>query len=247
MKCRTERFDIRLLENHFEDFNIDCLTSWLWVGGWDCLCSQYQPYQEILELRNATFRDWKEQLLTASSFEKIREAAVEIQKILVYESPMIVAYNDKYLSAYRTDRFEEFVKGYHQGVESWWMPYHARFIETGGVHIGGTLAIAYPFRDVESFNFMHTMFPVPDPIVQFFYDSLFRQNPDGDAFNWFAKDYTVETHADNTRVPENHTRVTFNMIQNATWTDGEPITAEDAAFSLNYYRDAPGKMRSNYL
>ncbi len=30
------------------------------------------------------------------------------------------------------------------------------------------------------------------------------------------------------------------MIQNATWTDGEPITAEDAAFSLNYYRDAPG-------
>jgi ABC-type transport system substrate-binding protein len=27
------------------------------------------------------------------------------------------------------------------------------------------------------------------------------------------------------------------MIQNATWSDGNPITAEDVAFSLNYMRD----------
>jgi ABC-type transport system substrate-binding protein len=41
-------------------------------------------------------------------------------------------------------------------------------------------------------------------------------------------------------VPEGHTRITFNLIQNATWSDGQPITAEDVAFSLNFYRNAPG-------
>lgn len=30
------------------------------------------------------------------------------------------------------------------------------------------------------------------------------------------------------------------MIENATWTDGTSLTAEDAAFSLNYYRDTAG-------
>jgi ABC-type transport system substrate-binding protein len=49
----------------------------------------------------------------------------------------------------------------------------------------------------------------------------------------------METNADNPRVSEGHTRFVFNLIQNATWTDGSPLTAEDVAFTLNYYRDAP--------
>jgi len=239
MKCRTTNFDIRLLENRFEDFTVDWLASRLYMGGWGCLCAQYQPYQEILEARNASFRYWKEQLLEAESFEEAREAVVEIQKIIVYECPMIAAYDNKYLSAYRTDHFEEFVRGHHQGVKSWWMPYQAQPIENGGVQMGGTLAIT-SLSYVDSFNLMLGASPVPDTIDQMFYDSLIREGPEDNDINWFASDYSVETHADNSSVPENHTRITYNIIENATWTDAEPLTAADVAFSLNYYRDATG-------
>jgi peptide/nickel transport system substrate-binding protein len=58
--------------------------------------------------------------------------------------------------------------------------------------------------------------------------------------NWLAESYVAQTHSDNPAVPEGHTRFTFNLIQNATWTDGEPLTAEDVAFSLNFFREAPG-------
>jgi ABC-type transport system substrate-binding protein len=50
-----------------------------------------------------------------------------------------------------------------------------------------------------------------------------------------AESYTEETHADNDAVPEGHHRFTFDLIQNATWSDGTPFTAEDVAFTYTYY------------
>jgi len=44
----------------------------------------------------------------------------------------------------------------------------------------------------------------------------------------------TETHSDNPAVPDGHTRFTIDIVQNATWSDGEDLTAEDVAFSLAY-------------
>jgi peptide/nickel transport system substrate-binding protein len=44
----------------------------------------------------------------------------------------------------------------------------------------------------------------------------------------------IETHSDNPAVPDGHTRFTIDIIQNATWSDGDPLTAEDVAFSFTY-------------
>ena len=30
--------------------------------------------------------------------------------------------------------------------------------------------------------------------------------------------------------------ITFTLVKNATWSDGTPVTAEDAAFSLEYWK-----------
>ena len=77
-------------------------------------------------------------------------------------------------------------------------------------------------------------------ILQMMYDSLITQDSEGNDVMWLAESYTAETHDDNPNVPDGYTRFTFQMIQNATWTDGSPLTADDVAFSLNYFRDAPG-------
>ncbi len=41
-------------------------------------------------------------------------------------------------------------------------------------------------------------------------------------------------HSDNPAVPVGHTRFTIDIIQNATWSDGTPLTADDVAFTYVY-------------
>jgi peptide/nickel transport system substrate-binding protein len=72
------------------------------------------------------------------------------------------------------------------------------------------------------------------------YDSLMKQDPEGNDILWLAESFIAETHDDNPLITEGHTRFKFDIRQNITWTDNVPLTGEDVAFSLNYYRDAPG-------
>jgi peptide/nickel transport system substrate-binding protein len=72
------------------------------------------------------------------------------------------------------------------------------------------------------------------------YDSLIRQGPDGLDVPWLAESYRIETHEDNPSITQGHTRLTFELVQNATWSDGTPLTGEDVAFTLNYYREGFG-------
>jgi ABC-type transport system substrate-binding protein len=69
------------------------------------------------------------------------------------------------------------------------------------------------------------------------FDYLIRQGPDGEDVLWMCEDVTILTHSDDPFVPEGHTRFLVDIIQNATWSDGVPITAEDFAFSFNFERD----------
>jgi ABC-type transport system substrate-binding protein len=72
------------------------------------------------------------------------------------------------------------------------------------------------------------------------YDSLIIGSPEGADIGWLAQSFSAETHQDNPDVPAGRTRFTFDLIHNASWTDGSPLTAEDVAFTLNYYRESPG-------
>ncbi len=75
-------------------------------------------------------------------------------------------------------------------------------------------------------------------ILQMLYDSLMIRMPDGLLEPWLVESYIIETHDDNPAVPLDNTRITFDFIRNATWSDGTPVTAEDAAVTLNYYRES---------
>jgi peptide/nickel transport system substrate-binding protein len=104
---------------------------------------------------------------------------------------------------------------------------------------GGTFRWSNPL-DIDTFNFMVSSSAYANNINSMMWDSLIAIDGQGNDVNWLAESYLAETHDDNSEIPEGYTQFTFNMIQNATWTDGRPITAEDAAFSLNYFRDSPG-------
>ena len=69
------------------------------------------------------------------------------------------------------------------------------------------------------------------------YDSLLIQDPNGNDIPWLAESYFIENHDDNPDVPTGHTRITFDLIKNATWSDGMQLSARDVAFTFNYYHE----------
>ncbi|MFW9908178.1 MAG: ABC transporter substrate-binding protein [Candidatus Thorarchaeota archaeon] len=191
------------------------------------------PFRNCANFRNATFDELSEDLINSITYEEVCEAAMELQKILVYECPWIICFENFYISAHRTDRFEGFIS--IQGT-NWWTYYQARLNENLGGPFGGTLRVAQALGP-DTFNFMLTGSGYSWEILSELYDPLIRLDPCGNDVNWLCESYAIRTHSDNPSIPDGYTRIIFDLVQNATWIDGTPLTAEDVAFTFNYYRD----------
>ncbi len=226
-------FDMVFLGSSFTNFDVDWLAYEFW--------SEYadEPYWNFPNFRNATYDSWRDQLLHATDYDDVYEAAIEMQRIWVHASPMIICYENVLLSAYRTDKFEGYINDVSDGVPGWWTNYKVHLKDALGGPFGGEFRWSNAL-DLDSFNFMVSSSAYTANVLNQLYDSLITQDPEGNDVMWLAETYEAETNDDNPAVPDGYTRFTFQMIQNATWTDGMPLTAEDVAFSLNYFRDAPG-------
>ena len=223
-------YDIVFLGASFTDFDVDWMATQYWSDFAD------EPYYNLPNWRNASFDSWRNQLLYSTDYDEVYEAAIEMQKIFVYESPIIVCYEKLELNAYRTDQFEGYVIDSIDGIPSWWTNQKVHLKESVGGPEGGTFRWTIPL-DIYSFNPFIDTSHYPMKIFDELYDSLLKRNPDGTLQNWLAENYTIETHADNADVLAGHTRLTFNLVQTATWTDNTPLTAQDVAFTFNYLRD----------
>ncbi|MHA2348384.1 MAG: ABC transporter substrate-binding protein [Candidatus Thorarchaeota archaeon] len=192
---------------------------------------------------NATYDALIPQLMEESDPDLVRAAAEEMQRILVYESPFIICYENTQFWAYRTDRFEGFVPDELAGLAGYWTLYKTHLKEGEGGPYGGTLRTSNSL-DIDSFNFMTSTSGYSQYINNMMWDSLGVVDGEGNDMLWLAESYTIETHDDNAAIPDGYTRYTFDILQNATWTDGMPLTGEDVAFSMNFLRDAPGTIYS---
>jgi len=184
--------------------------------------------------RNVTYDSWRNQLLHGAIYEEVYEAAVEMQKILHYNVPRIVMYQNTYMQGYRNDQFTGHVPDLNTYITGPWTMRNIHRIEGG---YGGTLDVAIS-QEPDSFNFFVARSAYSRTILDMLYSSLFDRDPDGHPIGDLAESMVIEKHDDNQAVPEGHTRFTIDIIQNATWTDGYPLTAEDVAFTFNYIMDA---------
>ncbi len=62
------------------------------------------------------------------------------------------------------------------------------------------------------------------------YDTLVSYDENLEMIPWLAESYSVSADG---------LTVTFEIREGATWHDGEPLTADDVAFTFEYIRDAP--------
>lgn len=69
------------------------------------------------------------------------------------------------------------------------------------------------------------------------YDRLTQTTADGTIEGRLAESWTVN---------EDSTAVTFKLYENAKWSDGEPVTAEDVVFSYQMYSDPNVEAKSRY-
>ncbi len=226
-------YDIAYRISDLNGLGVEWLAEEYWSENADA------PYVNFPRFSNASYDSWREQLLYSTDYDEISEAAIAMQRILFEECPVIVCYEQVVHYAHRIDGFEDIVNDFRYGVSSWWTNYKAQLPDSQGGPFGGTLRWSIP-ADVDSFNLMVGSSLCARKVFLEMYDSLIIGNPEGVDVGWLAQSFFAGTHQDNSDVPVGRTRFTFDLIHNATWTDGSSLTAEDVAFTLNYYRDSPG-------
>ncbi len=224
----NNNYDIVLYETSFPYDTLD----WLVTGfGSDYIDSgDWGYYDNLPNFSNETFDLWVDKLRNGKTYNDIYEAATEMQKILHHNVPRLVVYENSYVQGYRTDTFKGHVEDLARHISGTWT---LRKIHRIDGTYGGTINVALG-QEPDSFNIFTTNSPYSNMILENLYSSLYLRDPNMNPIPDLAESMLVETHSNNSDVPSNHTRFTFDIIQNATWSDGEPLTAEDVAFTFTY-------------
>ncbi|MHA1908620.1 MAG: ABC transporter substrate-binding protein [Candidatus Thorarchaeota archaeon] len=225
-------YDMVFLGSTFSDFDVDWLATEFWSFNADTHYCNFPGW------KNATYDSWRDQLLHSTDHDLVYQASAQMQEIWIYECPMIICYETLESYAYRTDVYERIVTDSVDGVASWWTPYNAYLMAEKGGPFGGTLRMSHsgharfnPFQSCSCYGSFVDDIP---------WETLLRRSPEGNILPWLAESYQVETSFDDSSVPLDTTRITFNILQNATWSDNNPLTAEDVAFSFNFHMTSKG-------
>ncbi len=217
-------YDMVFYAFNFYSNDIDWLAYEYWSEYADTL------YQNPTNFRNATYDSYRDALLSGTTYEEVYEAGAEMQKILHYNVPRLVVYENIYLQAYRNDQFTGHVEDLGNHISG---PWTMRNIHNLDGTFGGTVTVSLG-QEPDSFNIYVTNSAYAAAINSELWSSLYKYNPDLEPWPDLAESMLTETHSDNPSIPEGHTRFTIDIIRNATWSDGEPVTAEDVAFTYVY-------------
>ena len=102
---------------------------------------------------------------------------------------------------------------------------------------GGIVSVAIS-EDPDSFNTYTSDSKPSTAILNNLYPSLFKMGPDQTPVPDLCESLLVETHDDDPVIIEGYTKYTIDIVQNATWTDGTPVTASDVINTLIYALDS---------
>ena len=217
-------YDMIFYSMDFIDYDVDWLADEYWSENADVFNKNFANFE------NDTYDGWRNQLLYGSTYEEVHEAAAEMQKILHYNVPRLVVYENTYMQGYRNDQFTGHVPDLGRYITG---PWTLRNIHKLDGTMGGTVPIAIG-EDPDSLNIFTANSAVSSAILDELWPSLYKLGPDLTPVPDIAENMVTETHSDNSAVPEGHIRFTFDIIRSATWSDGTPLTADDIAFTFTY-------------
>ncbi|NHI88444.1 MAG: hypothetical protein EAX87_02905 [Candidatus Thorarchaeota archaeon] len=180
--------------------------------------------------RNDTFSYWIDKYHDGKTYQEVFEASTEIQKNLHYNVPRLVVCQDNYFEAVRNDQFQGYVEDQCRCFSGPWTL--RRIHEIDGSY-GGLFDIAIS-GEPDRFNIYTASSSYSHLILENLYSSLYSHDPNMNPIPDLAESMLVETHSNNSLIPDGHMRFTFDILQNATWSDGWMLTADDIAFTFTY-------------
>ncbi len=225
-------YDMIVSRIDFYDDKVDWLAYEYWSA------KALIAYENLPAFQNATYDSWRDQLLYGETYEEVYEAAAEMQKILHHNVPILVTCQNLRIQGYRTNQFQGYVADELQHISGPWTMRNIRAIDGSR---GGSVTIG---TNVDPRSLGLNLFRYYDShwsrsakaMMELQYSSLFNYGPDSLPVPDLATNWTIETHSDDASIPEENKRFTFDIIQNATWSNGVPLTAEDVVFTLLFLR-----------
>ncbi len=202
-------------------------TDWLVEDFWSGYANS--NITNLCRYRNDTFDYWRDQLLYGLTYTDVYDASREMQLNLHYNVPRLIVCGDLYYQMYRDDTFVGFTPETSTISGEWTL----RKIHPIESETGGTLRISVE-NILAHFNIFYNNYRQSTSPISLLYSSLFDYGPNNEVIPDLATSMILETHTDNPSVPVGHSRYTIDIIHNATWSDGTPLTGADVAFTYNY-------------
>ena len=173
-------------------------------------------------------------VLSSSDYDEILHTVDQMESIWVHACPAIVLYQNMQYTVCRTDTFQGEIFSNYLGIANYYT--NIRIHQKNTEQLGGVYRCSIPC-DTYSFNHFRTDIPLSNNILQMIFDPLVRIGPNHEDILWMCESYEVLHHDDDESVPQGHTRIIVEIVKNATWNDGTPITAHDFMFTLSFIRN----------
>ncbi|MFW9920190.1 MAG: ABC transporter substrate-binding protein [Candidatus Thorarchaeota archaeon] len=212
---------------HSWEFNLES-----WIRDWG-------P-SNLKKWSNATFNAYADVARSSMDFNEITNAVKQMQHIMIEECPNIVLMQIPLFTAYRSDCHENFTEHPCGGSYTFFTGLSACNITVNST--GGCLNFGMSSDIIEvpthvSPNPSAYWWLSDENLMGMMHDSLCQIDPNLNVIDWLLEDVTIECHDDDSTIPEGHTRISLDIVDNAKWSDGNPIIMNDVSFSINWYRE----------
>ncbi|PMR74511.1 ABC transporter substrate-binding protein [Billgrantia endophytica] len=155
----------------------------------------------------------------------------EMQELYKSDVPLLILFYRDEVVAYNNEAFEGFNPMAGEGLYSEWGPMEAVPLgERSVLRIGGP-------QEPDNLNPLASTSVWGWKWMRLYYDRLVRLSADVEPLPWAAE--SVDQVDDTT--------IAVTLREGMTFHDGEPVTAEDVAFTFNYYLDQDYSYFNSYL
>ena len=179
---------------------------------------------------NATIDVPLQNMVDSKTAEDVKKYAKEAAALLAYEQPFIVCYNDVLTDAWRTDKFDfplTYAAGGRVSSDNQYMVTQARLLNGS---YGGILTVSNG-DPMDTTNPKMQQSQYEANINNKIYETFLDIDPINlDVIPRLAYDWDIEAWTEGSVT--DGAKYTYYMYPNATWHDGEPVTAHDVNFTL---------------
>jgi ABC-type transport system substrate-binding protein len=204
----------------------------------DLFYSYSIPTTNIFNFSNATVDALLESVNTTLSYDTLHDNVLKLQTDIAQNLPLIPLITRYSYAAHRTDRFEEWVEVPGVGAANIWSLLSSRLKpdqvdRNPASGVGGALRVALGEAPAD-LNPLTVSVDDTWLVLNSMYSRLVEEQPfTGKPIPSLATNWIIEPEG-------NGLRVTFNLVNNATWHDGVRFTAYDVNFTYNYVNNLPG-------